>query len=540
MKILNVLLLVPLLALAPTAGAGAQTLKSGLPQPNGSVSALAWWGDTLLIGGNFTQVGGVARQNLAAIDLETGTLLDGLPAVNGPVNDLLVAHGRVYAAGKFTTAGAETRNGVFAFQMDGTLLPWNPNAGSSSDVRALWANESTVYVGGEFSVLGGTFRSNLGEVDTVLGTATSFDPNPFSVVNDIVAWGDTVIFGGNFAQVNGTARSKIAAVDRTGTLLAWNPGVSAMFYSFVWCLEATAQRLYVGGIFSTAGGQARSCLAVFNRTDLSLLSPNPSFNSYVFALAAHRDTLWSGGNFDLVSSQDRPYLARLEPASTSLMTALAAPDGSVDALAPRCNYVAAGGTFSKIGTQDLRGLAVFEYPADSVVLSAPLGLEFEAPGEDSLSLVLPQVHAGRVTWLKDGAAIAGEHADTLWAKEPGVYRAIVRTGTGCKLHSRSITLADKPDEPEPVGSGRREVPAGSWLRARNILPGEVQFTWSVPGGQAAELLVMNMQGQIVSTLPVSAQAAPHAHMYLSPGLYVCRLLGKDNSFVLTQKFWVAR
>ena len=64
------------------------------------------------------------------------------------------------------------------------LLPWNPNANAGAVIRALKVSPAgtRVYVGGDFSVVGGALRSRVAALDPTSGVALSWDP----YVNDSV------------------------------------------------------------------------------------------------------------------------------------------------------------------------------------------------------------------------------------------------------------------------------------------------------------------------------------------------------------------
>ena len=77
-----------------------------LPQPNGSVNVVLPTGDgeTVYVGGSFTSIGGVARKNLARVRVSDGAVVTGFNAgsVAGQVKDLRLAGGRLWVAGSFT------------------------------------------------------------------------------------------------------------------------------------------------------------------------------------------------------------------------------------------------------------------------------------------------------------------------------------------------------------------------------------------------------------------------------------------------------
>src|SRR5207244_2747733 len=151
-----------------------QVLASRLWGVTGPIYATALSGDTLYVGGNFRYVGpntGAA----ARVDSASGSLLPG-PAVDVGVVDCTApdGNGGYYLGGDFTSIGGAARNRLAHVRGDGTLDDWNP--GADSDVSALAFGGSTVYVGGVFSTCGGAPRSRIAALDAVSGAATSWNP----------------------------------------------------------------------------------------------------------------------------------------------------------------------------------------------------------------------------------------------------------------------------------------------------------------------------------------------------------------------------
>lgn len=84
-------------------------------------------GDTLLVGGNFTQMGGAAHQGIAAIHIPTRTVLPWGVPFNNQIHDIAVDNGVVYVVGTFTTVGGQPRGFGAALSLStGDLLPWDP------------------------------------------------------------------------------------------------------------------------------------------------------------------------------------------------------------------------------------------------------------------------------------------------------------------------------------------------------------------------------------------------------------------------------
>src|SRR6478672_3251885 len=76
----------------------------------------------ILVGGNFTLVGGEKRSYLARLD-SNGILDKGFsPDVNKDVRRIVLqTDGKILIAGQFSTVGGESRNGIARLNSDGTL-----------------------------------------------------------------------------------------------------------------------------------------------------------------------------------------------------------------------------------------------------------------------------------------------------------------------------------------------------------------------------------------------------------------------------------
>ncbi len=185
------------------------------PALNGVVNAVAVSGSRVYLGGNFLQVNGAGgHARLAAVDASTGATVtgfqggapyvindlevgsagvygamggpggqlvayntaDGTPAwsltADGDVEDVVVLHNAIYAGGHFdhacTTARVSQQNGdcldgnlrrqkLFAADVAGHLLGWDPEANSIHGIFAMAANGDLdlLAVGGAFTTFGG-------------------------------------------------------------------------------------------------------------------------------------------------------------------------------------------------------------------------------------------------------------------------------------------------------------------------------------------------------------------------------------------------
>jgi hypothetical protein len=139
------------------------------------------------------------------------------------------------------------------------LAAWNP--GANGNVYSLLLSGGTLYVSGDFTLLGGQVRNRLGSVDAVSGAATAFDPNCNGRVSGVGLYGPTLYLGGNFTTAGGQPRTRLAAVDAaSGAVQPWNPQVDGIVNSFL----LRGAEVYAGGQFTSADGLARPSLAAFS------------------------------------------------------------------------------------------------------------------------------------------------------------------------------------------------------------------------------------------------------------------------------------
>jgi len=143
---------------------------------NGTVRAIVRTTDTVYIGGAFTYVGPCTGSGVP-LDATTGLPLATFPKVNGPVSACIAdGSGGWYIGGEFTQVGGVARNRIAHILADGSVdLSWNPNANNS--VQALAVSGTTVYAGGGFTSIGGQTRNSIAALDAATGNATAWNPN---------------------------------------------------------------------------------------------------------------------------------------------------------------------------------------------------------------------------------------------------------------------------------------------------------------------------------------------------------------------------
>ncbi len=263
-------------------------------------------GSTLYVGGDFTSVGGQQRNHLAALNTVTGGATVWNPDVDGTapgttVYDMALATAGdlLYVGGAFETIGGETRNNIGAIDVEsGTHTNWDPSA--DGIVYAVELSGDTLLIGGDFHNLNtnsqNVVRSRLAALDTLksVDSATPWTPAADATVRDMVIAGNTLYIGGDFRNINDSGftrpRDYLAAIDTSANafnVLSWNPGADNNVYA----LALTNDALFIGGDFTTISGVSRNRLAA---VDFVNGAPLPWWDLQADATVQHLGITGSG------------------------------------------------------------------------------------------------------------------------------------------------------------------------------------------------------------------------------------------------------
>jgi hypothetical protein len=183
-----------LAAIDMTTGAGISSFTpeiGAVGSQQVSVDALAMVGDTLYVGGQFGTVDGQPRMNLAAIDIDPGSLTGTVDPVFDPfvgteggnlanfrVLSILTDTDSLYISGGFSKVDGKGRNKIAKLSYDGVVDPAFRPAATNGAVRDLaWSiDRGTIFAGGNFTTLSGAPRLAIGRVDAATGA-----PNAWAV-----------------------------------------------------------------------------------------------------------------------------------------------------------------------------------------------------------------------------------------------------------------------------------------------------------------------------------------------------------------------
>ena len=210
---------------------------------DGHVNAFAQAGDTMIVGGDFSQVeqGGTVyeRANLFAFSVSTGEVLESFAAsANGEVYDLELTpdESAVLVAGSFFKVNGVPHTARIArvSVSDGGLEPGFTSPQPNGLIRDVAAANGKLYIAGAFTTVDGQPRdylaalnadgSDAGTVDLAIdGVNTSGTTNIRSM--DVSPDGSKAVIAGNFSTVDDQPRGQLAVIDLTAgsaTLSTWS------------------------------------------------------------------------------------------------------------------------------------------------------------------------------------------------------------------------------------------------------------------------------------------------------------------------------
>jgi hypothetical protein len=447
------------------------------PPTIGSVSALAVSGATVYLGGFFDAVGGQARRSLAAVDVDSGLATAWDPAApalstGAAVSSLIVLDDAVYVAGSFTSLGGRARNGVAALDATTGLAtawdmgdpmstwrgrpPYDARFAGDGYVHVLGQSASMIFVGGDFSYIGGERRRNLAAIGPD-GRLSDWSPSPDWAVRALAVAGDVVYAGGSFRHVDSERRDYIAALDgSTGELLPWDPSADDDVYA----LAVSNSLVYAGGRFTRIGGSTREHLAAIGG-DGQATSWDPGATGGatpaeqgVRAIVATPSRIYIGGAFSAVGGQRHDNLAAIDATSGLATSWDTGADDVVRTLALSGSRLYVGGDFARLGGKARSRIGAVDAASG---LPTPWDPRAAGPGADvrSLTILDRTLYAGgRFTAMggyprKHVAAIdADRGAVTPWRTQWGIGSIDALAADGARLwmgeSARSTAFSPKP------------------------------------------------------------------------------------------------
>jgi hypothetical protein len=385
---------------------------AAIPNPmmwtNGEVRTIALAGETLYVGGWFSNAVNRGRNGMAAFDLRSGMITgwDPQASPDARVRQVIVSNGVVYASGEFSSIRGHQRNHLAALHPEtGEPTSWNPRANSYA--RILGVRDSTVYVSGTFTEIGGETRSVLAALHTETAAATPWDPHAVGSTWASFLADDFLYVAGPYSQVGGRSNVRIAQLDyATGTATDWSPDLFPGDAYSIYSLAILDSTLYVGG-----RGYVRAVYIPSALTTEWHLSPDRDVP--VLAIAPHASTVYAGGGYFVYHEHYINYFAAA-PADTSRNLPNPPPPTSQDT--------------------DL-SLVISPNPA-----SIRAEIYFFIPADGEVELGIFDIAGRKVGSLVRGPTVGGAHHETFHARHlaTGVY--LVRLEYNGKANTKKFVL----------------------------------------------------------------------------------------------------
>ena len=358
---------------------GARQMVSGDVNATISDGVGGWY-----LGGDFGDVNGVSRRNVAHVRADGSLDTTFNPIVNGPVYAMALSGGRLVVGGLFTTASGVAVTNLAALDGAGRAVPgWTGR--TNNTVYSLLAAGTGLYVGGQFTSLNGVGRRYLGRILATTGaTDTTFSGETYSLVRALALSNDKswLYVGGDFTSVSSryvslTSRSRVAAFTTSfGDVQAWNPAPNATVRALA--VHPTTGVVYVGGAFTSIGGQARTAFAavspagVVGTLDLGITAAFCSHDTGsvyglpascpndVYTVTATSTRLLVGGQFGQVLGQPRHHAAEVDLATTTVTKWNPVPGNRVYSVTRLSDQIVMAGAFTSVGGLMRRGLALID------------------------------------------------------------------------------------------------------------------------------------------------------------------------------------
>ena len=309
---------------------------------DGRVEAIVTDGDTVYVGGSFTQIHDplsdeiIDQPYLFAYSKSSGNIIRSFdPQLNNSVLALATTGepgGGVFAGGVFGNLNGEVSRGRFAkIGKDGDRVSGfgaRPNGSVSTMVRL----SDTLYIGGAFSEISGTTIENLAALNTdtgALDASVSFDfdgvistdltQGTLSVQNiDITSDGRLLAVNGNFLSIDNISRPRLALIELEGQarVSTWNTNVfdgdcpSGTFPNYILGIDISPDDSYLltSSSGSSLGGEPNCDTAVrFELDDLSNDDVQPTWVNYIGGdsvndIVATDHAVYIGGHFEFVNN----------------------------------------------------------------------------------------------------------------------------------------------------------------------------------------------------------------------------------------------
>jgi len=243
---------------------------------NGQILSMAIYQNSLIVGGDFSQAGGISANNIAKWNGTSWSPMG--TGISSTVYAIEVSGDDLYASDTFN-GGISKWNGS----------QWIPlSSGVNVEIFSIKKVGNDLYAGGVFTQIGSLNTNYIAKWNGSNWIALGNGVN--SSVFSIASLNNEVFIGGDFTQATGIVANHI--VKWNGSSWATlGTGVNARVNSI--CFKSN--EIYVGGFFTLAGGVSANKIALWNGISWSAVGTD--LNNSVSSILYDNSTLYAGGDF---------------------------------------------------------------------------------------------------------------------------------------------------------------------------------------------------------------------------------------------------
>jgi hypothetical protein len=283
----------------------------------GYVKALAIFNGNLIVAGYFNEAGGVAAQRIAQWNGSAWTALgSGIPDdayLHGP-HCMAVYGGHLVVAGRFYEAGGIAVDHIAFWDGASWYATGEGVAGSAfTDILTLLVYDGSLVIGGSFTEAGGISASNMASWNGISWAA--FGPGMNSIVESLLGYDGDLVAGGGFTEAGSLSANCIALWDGA-SWSALGSGMSggAMGATSITSLTTYDADLIAGGAFTKAGDVDVGCIAGWDGSSWKKLGSGVSGGPYgltsVLATVVYEEDLIVGGSFTSAGGEVAGFIAK--------------------------------------------------------------------------------------------------------------------------------------------------------------------------------------------------------------------------------------
>ncbi len=442
-------------------------------------------------------------------------------------NAACVADGVLYLGGEFTQMGGQERAHLAAIDLaSGALLPWDPGV-DGGEVVAILVKDGRVYLGGTFKSVSGKPRPYLAAVGAAraksAGLLLDWDPASDGPVGALSSGPKgTVFVAGKFSHIGGQDRSRLAqltdAAHGAARATEFDAKADQRVNTLVWDASLPGQ-LFVAGFFSHCGGEERGLAATLDAFTGKALPASAGIEG-TQGKEVLRAILFRGGYYCVgveighVGGLPRSNAFALDPKGLKALPWKADLNAGAGALTALGDHIYVGGDFLKANGHERR-LAAFHWKTGELASWDPL------PDNNTYAVA---------AWM-GGVAASG-----YWKKingQPSSFLVSLPLVEGDAAADKALERArtEKDGEAEihytlPLG---KDLIAGPNPASDRIV---VVFRMTATG--TARLALSDISGQEVvsqdlGSKPAGIQGVPMNLKNLSSGIYVLSFLADEGS-----------